>query len=79
MMERPLSVLRHEGGLQKIRLSLLCVRDIRGGQRARDAGDRPSLRGSPGSLLRKRESTPLYLRQKIPIPFFFFQVCELDL
>ena len=76
-------VLRHEGGLQKIRFSFLCVWDLRGGQRARDVGDRPSLRRSLGSVLRKREYPhsifPTPFQQKIPIPFFFSQVCELDL
>jgi len=49
-------VFRFKGRLQAVCFPFLRVRDISWRQRTGDAGDRPSLRRSLGSVFRKRES-----------------------
>ena len=61
LRERSL-VSRYQGRLQAIRFAFLRVWNLSGRQRARDAGDRPSLCRSLGSVLRERESFPSHLQ-----------------
>ena len=76
-----LSFFRYQGCIQAICIPFLCVWDLSDRQRTRDAGDRPSLRRSPRSVFRKRESTspPPSPAPNDPNPNFPLQVCELDL
>ena len=56
-----LSFFRYQGCIQAICFPFLCVWDLSDRQRTRDAGDRPSLRRSPRSVFRKRESRSFFL------------------
>jgi hypothetical protein len=69
---------RYQGRLQAICFPFLRLRDLGDGQRARDPGDRPPLRGSLRSILWKRESSLAHTVEKLN-PISPSQVCELDL